>query len=189
MGNKSNRYMLAKALAATANYDPDVGRSPFGAQPAYHPQYAMLKPTLADMVAADYIQPVAEGARAVGGFVREHPAETTAGLAAGLTLPVSAMGLLGAGALGIAGRAIDKTHPLTNEHMDYGRETGEETAKDLILSGGVNMLAHGLVGRVPARYDGSALRDAVRLRNPMHEFLIPVDESENLLWPRMGAGQ
>ena len=49
MGFKSNRYMLAKALAATANYDPEAGRSPFGARPAFHPQYAMLKPTWADM--------------------------------------------------------------------------------------------------------------------------------------------
>lgn len=174
--------MLARALAGTAGYDPDKDRSPFGAKPAPRRQYAMLKPNLADMVAADYIQPVAEGARAVGGFVREHPAETTAGIAAGLTMPVSAMGLLGAGALGIAGRAIDKTHPLTDERMDYGRETGTQTAKDLALAGGVNALFHGVFGPTPVRYDANALGEAVRARGPMQGYTIPVDDADNLLF-------
>lgn len=124
MGNTSLHSRLAQALAKAGSYVPEES-SPYGAKPVPPRRFAPAPDVprisnVADLIAENYIAPTVQGAQAVGGFVKEHPAETAAGIAAGLTMPVSAMGLLGAGALGIAGRAIDKTHPLTNERMDYG---------------------------------------------------------------------
>jgi len=190
MGNKSRHAQLAKSLAGMVGYDPEKDRSPFGAKPVPPIRYGEAPnvpriSNVADLIAEDYIVPTVQGVKYIGNTIKEHPAETAAGVAAGLTLPVSAMGLLGAGALGVAGRAIDKTHPLTNERMDYGRESGGQTAKDLALSGGVNALFHGLLGPTASAIDPSALEAGVLRRGPLREFALPENPryipSENIV--------
>lgn len=155
-------YWLAKGLAEVGKNKPEES-SPYGARPsgpALGPKRLIPK-DLGELFHDDYVAPVAQAVHFARKTIQEHPAESAAGLAAGLTLPVSAMGLLGAGALGIAGRAIDKTHPLTDEPSDYGRQTPKEMAKDFAIAGGVNALTHGLFGKWPEAVSDEALKDAV----------------------------
>ena len=108
-------------------------------------------------------------------LVVNHPAELGLGLAAGLTLPATLTGILGAGALGVAGRAIDKTNPLTDKASDYKTESASDIAKDLALSGTLNGLTHGIFGKWPEFVDAEgALKSASG--SSKYRYIIPEDE-------------
>lgn len=191
MGNTSLHSRLAQALAKAGSFVPEES-SPFGAKPIPPRRYAPAPDVprisnVADLIAEDYIAPTYQGAKAVGGFVREHPAETAAGIAAGFTLPVSVPGVLGAGALGIAGRMIDKTHPLTDEKSDYKKQSSKEIAKDLLISGTVNALGHGIFGPTTEAFNPNALGEAVVARGPIRSYALPEDEAGNLLFRTSSA--
>ena len=114
-------------------------------------------------------------------LVVNHPTELGLGLAAGLTLPATLTGILGAGALGVAGRAIDKTNPLTDKESDYKTESGSDIAKDLALSGTLNGLTHGIFGRSPEIVDAEGALKSVS-GSSKYRYAIPEDESGNLLY-------
>lgn len=115
-----------------------------------------------------------------------HPAELGLGLAAGVALPASLMGILGAGALGLTGRAIDKTHPLTDMPSDYKTESRSGIAKDLALAGTLNGLTHGIFGKAPELVDADAALKGVS-SSSKYRYVIPEDESGKLLYGSSSA--
>ena len=93
------------------------------------------------------------GARAVKDFVQEHPAQAAAGAVALPFLPATWPGYLAAGGIMAGTRAIDMTHPLTDEQSDFETRTGLDNFVDIAGNGvaAVPMqYGAGLVGRALA---------------------------------------
>ena len=101
-------------------------------------------------------------------LLRENPATLASGLGM-FALPATGAGMLGAGLLGAIGRAIDKTHPLTEQPSDYHTEAPGSSGLDIALAGLTEGVLARVAGRQPTTHAAPdvGLREAVAARKPI----------------------
>jgi len=112
-------------------------------------------------------------------LLRENPATLAAGLGA-FALPASTAGMLGAGLLGAIARAVDKTHPLTEQPSDYRSEEPGTSGVDILLAGIADGVLARMGGRRPASKEATdaGLREAVAARKPIMSRVVAPERPE-----------
>lgn len=112
-------------------------------------------------------------------MLRENPATLAAGLGA-FALPASAAGMLGAGLLGSIARAVDKTHPLTEQPSDYRSEEPGTSGVDILLAGIADGVLARMGGRRPAPKEATdaGLREAIAARKPILSRVVAPERPE-----------
>lgn len=121
-------------------------------------------------------------------FVRDNPASIATGFLAGATLPVSVPGMLGAGALGMGARAIDKANLLSDKPSDFDAVDPADNMRDLLLSG----IGFGLFQRVGGRRPKAPVAPVTPTPKPslgvyIHEFEPPM-QAEAIAPTVIGGG-